>query len=237
MENYYKLLGVPQDADIYLIKSSFRKKAKTCHPDLFCNSSEKEQKIQQKNFVRLSQAYETLADPKKRMIFDSYLKDTITDTQQTSDQKKNRSSSFSSEKNNLNKKAKFYKESNKSKSSETEDTLENLVDDLKKIMDQFGAPFKDPLEILVQWGLNIFNEINESNDKNFKNKKNEYDQKYNSKKSAETSGETFNNLEDELDRLKKLVKSRSRYSNSNEYKNFENEIDQELRSIKKKYRI
>ena len=104
-------------------------------------------------------------------------------------------------------------------------------------MDQFCVPFRDPLQILVQWGLNIFNEINVSNDKNVKNKKNEYDQEYNYKKSADTSAEPFNNLQGELDRLKKLVKSRSRYSNSSEYKNFENEIDQELRSIKKKYRI
>jgi len=237
MENYYTLLGIPQDADISLIKSSFRKKVKTCHPDLFRNSSEKEQKQKQKKFVRLSQAYETLADPKKRRLFDSHLKDIISDPQQTSDQKKQRTSSSSSEINNLNKKARFSKESNKSSFSEKEDTLEDLIDDIKKIMEQFGIPFKDPLEILVEWGMNILNEITLSNDENINNKKSDNEQKYSFKKKTGMNNEPFNNLENELNRLKKIVKSRSKYSNSNEYKKFQNEIDLELRSLKKKYRI
>jgi len=236
MENYYTLLGIPQDADISLIRSSFRNKVKTCHPDLFRNTSEKEQKKLQQKFVRLSQAYETLANPKKRRLFDCHLKDIISDTQQTSDQKKQRSSSYSSEINNLNNKSRFSKESNKSAFSEKEDTLEDLIDDIKKIMDQFGVPFRDPLEILVEWGMNIFHEITLSNNEILKNK-NDDDQKYSFKKKTGMDNEPFNNLENELNRLKNLVKSRSKYPNSNEYKKFENEIDQELRSIKKKYRI
>ena len=138
MENYYKLLDVPREADIHLIKSAFRKKAKTCHPDLFRNNSEKEQKIQQKKFVKLSQAYETLSDKKKRMIYDSHLKDFLKNIQPTNEQKKQRSSSFSSEFNNFNKKNHFYKASNKpSFSEEEEDSLENLIHDIKKMMDQF----------------------------------------------------------------------------------------------------
>ena len=58
-----------------VIKSSFRKKAKTCHPDLYLKAPEKVLKSQQKKFVQLSLAYETLADPKKRSIYDYHLKD------------------------------------------------------------------------------------------------------------------------------------------------------------------
>ena len=74
MENYYKLFEVPNDADISTLRSAFRKKAKSCHPDLFQHVSPEERKNLQKNFIRLSQAYETLADPKKRQLFDLRLK-------------------------------------------------------------------------------------------------------------------------------------------------------------------
>ena len=238
MENYYKLLGVSQDADISIIRSSFRKKAKNCHPDLFRNTSEKEQKKQQKIFVRLTQAYETLADPKKRRIFDSRLKDIITETKQTSDQKKQRSSSFSSKFNNLNKKTRESKESKESTFTETEDTLEDLICDIKKIMDQFGVQYRDPLDVLVKWAINVFHELSLSSDENFNNKNDEDESKKNYKTSTGMNNEPSYNFEDELDRLKKSVKSKSKSnSNSNEYNNLENEIDLELRSLKKKYRI
>ena len=74
MKNYYKLLEVPNDADISTLRSAFRKKAKSCHPDLFQHVSPEERKNLQKKFVRLSQAYETLADPKKRHSFDQSLR-------------------------------------------------------------------------------------------------------------------------------------------------------------------
>ena len=56
MENYYKLFEVPNDADISTLRSAFRKKAKSCHPDLFQHVSPEELKYLQKKFVRLSQA-------------------------------------------------------------------------------------------------------------------------------------------------------------------------------------
>ena len=74
MENYYKLFEVPNDVDISTLRSAFRKKAKSCHPDLFQHVSPEERKNLQKFFVRLSQAYETLADPKKRQLFDLRLR-------------------------------------------------------------------------------------------------------------------------------------------------------------------
>ena len=64
---------MPPDADISLIRRAFRRKAKSCHPDLFQQVSEEERKRQQKIFVRLSQAYEVLADPEKRNILDRQL--------------------------------------------------------------------------------------------------------------------------------------------------------------------
>ena len=74
MENYYKLFEIPNDADISILRSAFRKKAKSCHPDLFHHVSPEERKKLQKKFVHLTQAYETLADKRKRKIFDTKLR-------------------------------------------------------------------------------------------------------------------------------------------------------------------
>ena len=95
MENYYKLFEVPNDVDISRLRSAFRKKAKSCHPDLFQHVSPEERKNLQKKFVRLSQAYETLADPKKRRLFDLHLRKSSVKARQQN-VKKYRSTSNSS---------------------------------------------------------------------------------------------------------------------------------------------
>jgi len=87
---------VPPDADISLIRRAFRRKAKSCHPDLFQQVSEEERKRQQKIFVRLSQAYEVLADPEKRNILDRQLGKSGAKASQPHDQKNRTSSSSSS---------------------------------------------------------------------------------------------------------------------------------------------
>jgi len=237
MENYYKLLGVPKNAKLSLIKGSFRKKAKSCHPDLFQNTSEKERKNKQKLFVKLSQAYETLADSKKRKVYDTHLKDFSNNTQQSNDQKKQRTSSFSSKTNNFNSKNRFYKDYKKYNKQKTEDSLENLITDIKKMMDQFEINYRDPLEMLVEWAKNIFEEITEDFDKNIKNESKNFSRKFEGNPDDSSKFTPFKSVEDELEYLKKIIKSRSKNSKNFEYKNFENEIDQELRTMKKKYRI
>ena len=82
MENYYKIFEVSNAADISSLRSAFRRKAKSCHPDLFQHVSPEERKNLQKKFIRLSQAYETLADPKKRELFDLRLRRSGTMQQQ-----------------------------------------------------------------------------------------------------------------------------------------------------------
>ena len=88
MENYYKIFEVSNDADISTLRSAFRRKAKSCHPDLFQHVTPEERKNLQKKFIRLSQAYETLADPKKRELFDLRLR--RSDTMQQQNEKENR---------------------------------------------------------------------------------------------------------------------------------------------------
>ena len=69
MANYYEILEVSQNATKDEIKSAFRKKARTLHPDV-----NKEPDAEEK-FKELGKAYETLMDDNKRATYDRYGED------------------------------------------------------------------------------------------------------------------------------------------------------------------
>ncbi|MFI3300839.1 MAG: molecular chaperone DnaJ [Candidatus Gastranaerophilales bacterium] len=69
MSNYYDILEVSKDASKDEIKSAFRKKARTLHPDV-----NKEPDADAK-FKELGKAYETLMDDNKRATYDRYGED------------------------------------------------------------------------------------------------------------------------------------------------------------------
>lgn len=63
-KNFYETLGVSRDASDAEIKKAFRKLAQKHHPDAGGNEAE---------FKKISEAYETLSDPKKRKEYDQIL--------------------------------------------------------------------------------------------------------------------------------------------------------------------
>lgn len=67
-KDYYKTLGVNEDADIKTIKTAYRRLARKYHPDV---SSEHDA---EKNFKEVSEAYEVLSDQKKRDEYDQLKK-------------------------------------------------------------------------------------------------------------------------------------------------------------------
>jgi curved DNA-binding protein CbpA len=67
-EDYYKILGVPRDADERQIKKAFNKLSLKYHPDK--NKGDEEKARAQ--FVKIAQAYEALSDPEKRKIYDQH---------------------------------------------------------------------------------------------------------------------------------------------------------------------
>ena len=237
MDNYYTLLEVPQNADISVIRSAFRRKAKSCHPDLFQHVNEEERKRQQKIFVRLSQAYKTLADPEKRLIFDIQLKKPATKARQPHDQKNQTSSSSSSNKSNFKQKSGYYYSSQQATSMEPEETIEDLLREVDALLGQFGLNFRDPLEMLVEWALKIFQDMSETfSDETENRNTNRPGDK--SQKNTFTYNDPAEKIEAELQRLKerrsRTAPRNSLYVGSNIK---DTEIEQELRSIKKKYRL
>jgi molecular chaperone DnaJ len=60
--NFYKLLNVDRDAEPSEIKRAYRKAVKRYHPDVTARGDEK--------FKQIQEAYETLSDPAKKLIYD-----------------------------------------------------------------------------------------------------------------------------------------------------------------------
>lgn len=66
-KDYYKILGVPRNADEKEIKAAYRRLARKYHPDVNPNDKAAEAK-----FKEMSQAYEVLGDSEKRKLYDQF---------------------------------------------------------------------------------------------------------------------------------------------------------------------
>ena len=238
MENYYKLFEVANDADISTLRSAFRKKAKSCHPDLFQHVSPEERKNLQKKFVRLSQAYETLSDPKKRQLFDLRLRKSSVKAGQQNVKEYRSTSNSSSRRNNFKQNSAFSRSNYKTTSEESGDTLEDLIRDVEEVLEQFGSNFKDPLEILVDWAREVYQELASAFNEQEEYNKDHAGLKNKSQNNKHNHNDPLQNIEEELQRLKaKRVKSDFGKRESKHYKSTDDEIEQELRSIKNKYKL
>jgi DnaJ-class molecular chaperone len=67
--DYYKILGVPEDAGAEQIKKAYRKLALKYHPD---RVGEKEKSQAEQRFKQISEAYYVLSDQNRRAEYDSF---------------------------------------------------------------------------------------------------------------------------------------------------------------------
>jgi molecular chaperone DnaJ len=65
--DYYEVLGVPKNADERAIKQAYRKLARLYHPDVTGDDGPATER-----FREITQAYETLSDPKRRRSYDLF---------------------------------------------------------------------------------------------------------------------------------------------------------------------
>lgn len=65
--DFYRILGVPRNANSNQIKKAYRKLAKELHPDKHSGDTEAHERFQD-----LGAAYEVLSDPEKRKIYDRH---------------------------------------------------------------------------------------------------------------------------------------------------------------------
>lgn len=69
-KDYYQTLGVPRDADEKAVRAAYRKLARKHHPDINPGDRAAEER-----FKEINEAYEVLADPAKRKMYDRYGED------------------------------------------------------------------------------------------------------------------------------------------------------------------
>ncbi|MDN5790816.1 MAG: DnaJ domain-containing protein [Micrococcales bacterium] len=65
-KDFYAILGVPQDADAATIKKTYRKRARTMHPDQNQGDPKAEER-----FKEIGEAYAILSDPEQRKEYDA----------------------------------------------------------------------------------------------------------------------------------------------------------------------
>jgi curved DNA-binding protein CbpA len=68
-QNFYEVLGVPQDAKVEIIKKSYKKLAMKWHPDKNPENPDYATEM----FKKIAEAYDTLSDPSKRRDYDDGL--------------------------------------------------------------------------------------------------------------------------------------------------------------------
>ncbi len=66
--DYYEVLGIPKGSSVDEIKKAYRKLAMQYHPDV----TKEDRKVAEEKFKEISEAYEVLADEKKRKLYDQY---------------------------------------------------------------------------------------------------------------------------------------------------------------------
>jgi len=74
VENYYDVLGIPPDSNQSAIKSAFRKKAKTYHPDIGASSKGSVASVRESAMRLILEAYRILSDAEKRRVYDRVLR-------------------------------------------------------------------------------------------------------------------------------------------------------------------
>ena len=71
-KDYYKILGVSNDADDDAIKKAYRKLAVQYHPDKQVGKTEAEKKNAEEKFKDINEAYQVLSDKEKRHKYDMF---------------------------------------------------------------------------------------------------------------------------------------------------------------------
>lgn len=68
--SFYELLGISEDVGLRDIKQAYRQLARKYHPDV-CPPEQAEEYT--RRFIEVQEAYETLSDPRRKNMYDSYL--------------------------------------------------------------------------------------------------------------------------------------------------------------------
>lgn len=151
MDNYYKILGVPEFSSLDTIKTAYRKLSMKYHPDNFMNTSEEEKASNLKKQQELNQAWNILSTEEKKNKYDSSLKQSMGYYDANPFEK------FQDIFNNQSKKNKSDFDTDKSQSYDNQESntfYSQQFKDMMQDMFQFGTA-NHPREILRQKYSNL----------------------------------------------------------------------------------
>ena len=213
MKNYYEILGIRQNFSSEEIRRAFRKKAKKVHPDLYQNEKYSLKLRMQKEFIILTQAYQTLSNPEFRYKYDIKLNNYY-------------NTKIKINKKNTHRENSFFK--NKEKKTLTpEEALNDLKKETDIIIDEFDEKLNYFLEKLITWSKNIYHKTDSKPIKQ-NNFVEEMLNNLNVNKIFKKLEKKLNdlNFENNLNNNKKI----------NIKKKLEKKIDEELKNLKTKYK-
>lgn len=114
-----------------------------------------------------------------------------------------------------------------------DETLEDLLSEVEGLMEKFGVKFRDPLDVLVEWALKVFEELasawKEDEPKTFQ-------QSERPKKERKSS--MFEEIEEEFQKLKNQQRKnppRGQGGSAQTKSPPKHPMDRELKELKKKY--
>lgn len=249
MENYYSILNVQPNASIDEIRKAFRREAKKCHPDLYHNKSQEEKQKYQKQFVLLTKAYDTLKEEDKRKAYDRLLQKQSARPKKPKPERKSSTyyrstqSTYTYDDTDWETfRRQYYQEKSDPLNEDPEETWKDLLRDVEDLLGQVGMPFKDPVDILVQWAVKVFKEVAEIFGDEPQTSQRTRPRPEFSYTSSSYQESILHEIEEELQKLKREAKSGARRrTNSRSTKsatpsgNSNKEIETELDRLKKRY--
>ncbi len=223
MVDYYQILKISPQASFDEVRKAFRREAKRCHPDLYHNINPEEKQKLQKQFIMLTKAYETLSDSSRRRSYDLQFQRYSTKKQfQEKPRSSNRTSSSA-----------YRQPSSEPFTETTDDSLEDLLDEVEQLLGKFGLQFKDPLELLVNWASKVFQDFVTAW------KEEDAQPARESKRPGENKKRSImDEIEAELKNLKQrasATKGKARTVRQTTKSSSSFEIEHELQELKKKY--
>ena len=250
MIDYYNLLEIPPEASREQVKKAFRRLAKQVHPDANPGSTAEEREVLRRRFIQLAQAYDVLSDPagreRYRRQWRAHRRRPPGDSGRSARPAgagpfRSSSAAFGGARRAQDGESRQRNRPNEEPGFEFPG---DLLDDVKKLLAEFGLDLQHPLEKLLDrltaWAREIFQGVaggmeqgaaNDPSPKQPRGGKTAGQQKTGARKAGNAAKQKNQGAEPELDAEMAALKKRARKGKARKASG-EQETEEELRRLK-----